>query len=276
MPQHKNPESRDVHICIGEENRGHLEMFRNAADESMQRFDWWNITEHAKPKDLVIFYLTSPLSSFVAVGIVDKKVEDGEVRSNDKDSPWYGPNCFWISDVRMLPKPLTLREAKSLFPSWRYLNRPGVTSIPNDNSPQEIVSQFLKILQIPILSRASDLLEPPPRILSTTNRIIRDTALAQRVKSLYHHRCQFCNFTIDLGNGQKYAEAHHVRPLGAGHLGPDIIENILCVCPNHHAALDLGAIRVSMGDLRFVDGHSIHADFIDYHNNVIFKRPVLV
>jgi putative restriction endonuclease len=41
-----------------------------------------------------------------------------------------------------------------------------------------------------------------------------------------------------------YAEAAHIRPLGAPHHGPDTPDNILCLCPNHHVLLDHGGVGI--------------------------------
>ena len=42
-----------------------------------------------------------------------------------------------------------------------------------------------------------------------------------------------------------YAEAAHIRPLGAPHHGPDTPDNILCLCPNHHVLLDHGGVGLA-------------------------------
>ncbi len=121
--------------------------------------------------------------------------------------------------------------------------------------------------------QAHDLKAPPAaRVWTTDFRIVRDTQLSTRVKSLHKHKCQIltCEYTIVLGNGLHYAEAHHVKPLGEPHNGPDVLENIVCLCPNHHAACDLGAIRLVAADLRQVTGHVIGQEFLDYHNQIIY------
>lgn len=124
---------------------------------------------------------------------------------------------------------------------------------------------------IPPTAIASDTDEDqdPNRILTTTYRILRDTQLSRVIKELYQYQCQVCGLCLQLKSGQRYAEAHHIRPLGSPHHGPDIMENIICVCPNHHAQLDYGAIKLDRDKLRIIPGHHLSNNFIDYHNLVI-------
>jgi putative restriction endonuclease len=83
-----------------------------------------------------------------------------------------------------------------------------------------------------------------PRVSSTVLRIVRDTAVSRSVKQLYDFRCQICGTRLECEGGP-YAEAAHIRPLGSPHHGPDVIGNILCLCPNHHVLFDNGAISVA-------------------------------
>ncbi|MFC1716498.1 HNH endonuclease [Candidatus Poribacteria bacterium] len=118
---------------------------------------------------------------------------------------------------------------------------------------------------------AADLQDPltVQRILSTTYRILRDTRKGRRIKKLYEFKCQICGDTIDLPNGEAYAEAHHIKPLGCH--GPDIEENMLCLCPNDHARLDIGAIMLDKSKLTILAGHNIGGEYINYHNEQIHK-----
>jgi predicted restriction endonuclease len=115
-------------------------------------------------------------------------------------------------------------------------------------------------------------LEPPPaeRVETTISRILRDTRLSNCVKTLHNYECQLCGDTLLLTDGSRYAEGHHLQPLGAPHNGPDELANIICVCPNHHAACDLGAIELSRNDLRVAEGHAVDQRYIDYHNSRIY------
>ena len=174
----------------------------------------------------------------------------------------------------MLPRRVSLNEAKAQFPEWPYLKRPIVISIPNGSTPSDLVERFLRFLRAPVppTQKSADLDDPPGRIATMTYRILRDTERAREVKRMHAHECQICGETIELPDGGRYAEAHHVRPLGSGHDGPDEIGNILCLCPNHHAMLDLGAVPIAIAELRSADGHAINPRFVEYHNEQIYRH----
>jgi putative restriction endonuclease len=115
---------------------------------------------------------------------------------------------------------------------------------------------------------------PPPRICAMVQRIVRDTSLAKQLKHYHRHRCQVCGIQINTGGGP-YAEAAHIRPLGRPHNGPDVWENILCLCPNHHVMFDLGAFSIAddysligmSGALKVRMGHTVGTEYLAYHRD---------
>ena len=123
--------------------------------------------------------------------------------------------------------------------------------------------------------------EPPERRLALVSRIVRDTAVTRQVKRLHAYRCQVCGHAV-LTPAGPYAEAAHIRPLGRPHDGPDVAENVLCLCPNHHVAFDRWAFAVAAdgalvgldGRLRTVPGHRIAAGHLRYHRG-LFEKVLL-
>jgi len=91
--------------------------------------------------------------------------------------------------------------------------------------------------------------DQPRRRFTETYRILRDTALARTLKEIHDDCCQVCGETLELRDGARYSEAHHIKPLGRPHYGPDIEGNILVLCPNHHALCDLRAIELDLKGL---------------------------
>ncbi|MFJ9430115.1 HNH endonuclease [Streptomyces sp. NPDC101490] len=88
---------------------------------------------------------------------------------------------------------------------------------------------------------------PAARRESTHSRVIRDSALALRVKSLHENRCQACGLRLRTPRGD-HSEAAHIRGLGRPHHGPDVLSNLLVLCPNHHTQFDLLGLYVDTDD----------------------------
>jgi putative restriction endonuclease len=70
-----------------------------------------------------------------------------------------------------------------------------------------------------------------------------------------------------------YAEGAHIKPLGAPHWGPDTVDNILCLSPNHHLLFDVGAVTIA-DDLSLIGmpckvrtspKHPINLEYVRYH-----------
>lgn len=184
-----------------------------------------------------------------------------------KDGTWYHRLTEFLAAL-FDANGYVLFETKDEYLNCPYLQLgkqthcpEGVSSIPNYVRVENDVEQ------------ASDLAEPEGavRTLCFTNRIVRDTPLARRIKKLHNNKCQVCSRTLTLFGGESYAEAHHIKPLGSVHQGPDVAKNIICVCPNCHAQLDYGAIKLRKAGLQFIPKHHIEDVYIDYHNSGIYK-----
>ncbi|OBI29843.1 SRA-YDG domain-containing protein [Mycolicibacter sinensis] len=115
------------------------------------------------------------------------------------------------------------------------------------------------------------------RVETTVQRIVRNTKVAAKVKALHNYTCQVCGTRLETAAGP-YAEAAHIRALGAPHNGPDTLENLLCLCPNDHVLFDTGAIFVdsnghvvnsgdgaAVGRLATRSGHMPDQAYLAYH-----------
>jgi putative restriction endonuclease len=118
----------------------------------------------------------------------------------------------------------------------------------------------------------------PQRVTSTIQRVIRDSKLGRQLKKLYDYKCQVCDLQISTEAGF-YAEAAHIKPVGAPHNGPDLLENLLCLCPNHHLMFDKGVFCLDEKfNLIGIDGrlhvnpkHDVSKEFLDYHRSMFRK-----
>ena len=118
---------------------------------------------------------------------------------------------------------------------------------------------------------------PVRQISVTSDRPIRDSALAQQLKKEYDFTCQICDIRLDSPSGP-YAEAAHIKPLGRPDDGPDIKSNMLCLCPNDHKIMDCGGIVIDdrhriiqvldgkqLGILRTASRHIVSQEYLSWH-----------
>ncbi|WP_240163989.1 HNH endonuclease [Spirosoma taeanense] len=150
-----------------------------------------------------------------------------------------------------------MEKGKSGFTIWRY-------RLEQIQDPEAVNDE---------VSEPESTYLATPRAVQIIQRIVRDTALSRYVKTLYKYTCQVCQVRL-ITNAGFYAEAAHIQPLGNPHNGPDNLGNLLCLCPNHHAQLDLGGYSIS-DDLQLLglDGrlmvdarrHRIATEFVRYH-----------
>ena len=115
----------------------------------------------------------------------------------------------------------------------------------------------------------------PLRVETTTQRIVRNTSMISQLKKQYDNTCQLCGLRITLANGAGYSEGAHVKPLARN--GPDIKENVLILCPNHHVMLDRKSIMFNSdntwiseteeGKITFRKNHYISSEYLDWNND---------
>ncbi|MFE8968274.1 HNH endonuclease [Streptomyces albogriseolus] len=106
----------------------------------------------------------------------------------------------------------------------------------------------------------------------------------RKLKHWYQDSCQICATTLVLPSPRhRYSEAAHIRAKEDG--GPDLTENLLCLCPNCHVRFDGGAL-VLTDDLTVVDTvkdrlgaklkrhqwHYINPDHVRHHRHHWISR----
>ena len=114
------------------------------------------------------------------------------------------------------------------------------------------------------------------RSKSTTNRLKRNPKISEKIKEIYGY-CQVCGVFLQAPSGP-IAIGAHVMPLGQPYNGPDVRENLLCLCPNHHDQFDALGFSIEPKSLAIVglmnfEGrmltidkkHGLGANFLQHH-----------
>lgn len=96
---------------------------------------------------------------------------------------------------------------------------------------------------------------------------IRNSRIILSAKAFQDHQCQLCKDAPKRPDGHGITEGHHIQPLGTDHKGPDVIENILVLCPNCHALCDQFAIPLpeSLANSSGAE-YQTGLKYIQYHN----------
>lgn len=110
--------------------------------------------------------------------------------------------------------------------------------------------------------------EEAVRIIREVQLILRKKSLVNKIKKLYNNTCQICGIQLKINPNICYSEVHHIKPLGQPHTGSDSLDNMICVCPNHHVLLDLKAVTLEIKHLKIVL-HDLNQTYLDYHNSLI-------
>lgn len=84
----------------------------------------------------------------------------------------------------------------------------------------------------------------------TKDVIIRYQKLVEHIKQMRGRKCQICQYSFIMDNGNEYCEAHHIQYLSEN--GSQNSDNVVLLCPNHHRMFHYAHDSVLVGDL--VDG----------------------
>ena len=146
--------------------------------------------------------------------------------------------------------------------------------ISTKKSPKKIVKN--------VTIEAASIEKIPKKINYETVRVIRDTVRTKKLKIRYDNKCQVCKYKI----AENYSDVHHIWPIGDKPIGGnDDYDNMLVLCPNHHAMFDLALIQFDelekwnlvhvngdkIGKLYLKKDHYINPKNIEHNNSRVRK-----
>lgn len=104
---------------------------------------------------------------------------------------------------------------------------------------------------------------PAQKNTSEVTRFLRDTSKVKKLKKLYDNKCQICSHTFEYKKNQFYSEVHHYNPLKNN--ADDDIDNMIVVCPNHHAEFDYNLIAIDVDGKSIIDKSGKKITEIHFH-----------
>ena len=273
--------------------------------------DTWSIMKSLNKGDLV-FHSVKEVGGHKLIGASIVK-STNKIVTFEPPFParWGGSESYYKVDLRdyyNLQKPISLKEfldeyaedikdftgsfyTKDLKVAQKYLSEIPI-------SVYQKLNEFLKNNgeQFDITYNSTDAISDgrldlgeslPDRYETVLTRIYRDTKIVRALKQEYKDVCQICGKTIFISENKNYSEGHHIKPLGGIHCGPDIKENIIVLCPNHHTEFDYGIIAISIDGKTILHKDSrnefnrkvvayvrddIDEEYLEYHLKNIYKK----
>ena len=104
---------------------------------------------------------------------------------------------------------------------------------------------------------------PAQKNTAEVTRFLRDTSKVKKLKKLYDNKCQICSHTFEYKKNQFYSEVHHYNPLKDN--ADDDIDNMIVVCPNHHAEFDYNLIAIDIDGKSILDRNGKKIAEIHFH-----------
>jgi len=105
-------------------------------------------------------------------------------------------------------------------------------------------------------------LEEERRMYLYGPKIERRRAWAGQLRGMYQDQCQLCGWSARHAYGHETCESHHMHWISRG--GPDELDNLVLLCPNHHRIIHRADAVFDHQDLAFV--------FTEEHREVL-KTP---
>lgn len=196
---------------------------------------------------------------------------------------WLAPQDYYFVDENLFPRYImaskyhtrgSIPDLERLFNSNYQVKEVVPEYVPE--SKKEIIDKYedVEIANLEYPSDYHESSDDTSRKSTIVYRIVRDTTLSLQIKTLYNYKCQLCDLIIESPSGERYAEAHHIKPLGQPHNGPDKSDNVVCVCPNCHAKLDYGIVKLEKSKIMLHERHEINQQYLDYHNDSIYSKII--
>lgn len=126
----------------------------------------------------------------------------------------------------------------------------------------------------------------------TIERLVRDTSIAKKLKSLYKNKCQLCGYQLRGLNGDYISEAHHIKPYNKIHMGDDTPQNMIVLCPNCHAQFDYLIYAINpetmqvnclynddqyhLSELEFINNHELNKEYLKYVWDLFLEKKNMI
>lgn len=129
------------------------------------------------------------------------------------------------------------------------------------------VNEFEEIIDIKQLGNTTNGIELLNEIYANTNieqkervvKVIERGEIANKIKEYIQYKCQICEslgqnpYSFKKKNGEYYVETHHIIPVSDLENSKLSVDNLICLCPNHHREVHYGNVKIINNNDMYVE-----------------------
>lgn len=151
---------------------------------------------------------------------------------------------------------------------------------PSSDGPLIVQFELVAIdYDTPPITRTPGASQNPPSGNTNPNRrdrlsssVVRDQENVDWIKNLYDNTCQVCRIQLMTDAGAISIGAH-IQGLGKPHNGPDVTDNMLCLCHNCHAMFDSGSFYINDDCKTITWLHEPKGGEASAHSTKLYTKP---
>lgn len=128
-------------------------------------------------------------------------------------------------------------------------------------------NEFEEIIDIKQLGNTTSGIELLNEIYANTNieqkervvKVIERGKIANKIKEYIQYKCQICEslgqnpYSFKKRNGEYYVETHHIIPVSDFENSKLSVDNLICLCPNHHREVHYGNVKLINNNDTYVE-----------------------
>ena len=212
----------------------------------------WTLAKGAQRDDTVVFYIKSPVASFVATGrVLDNLREDGALYG------FPGQAMGLVGDIAMLTHEVRLKDASQATPGWGWLRQPHTNiTVPTEHEkafraslgltssvPKATVKKTQESQEETAKRVAENMRTEQTQLGRSRNRTLRDAVIKAS-----NGLCAACVVNYQKVEPQRWTsllQAHHKKPL---HELTEVtlngVADLVALCPTCHVLTHLGGSGV--------------------------------
>ena len=216
-----------------------------------------------KKNDVV--YFSMPKNGFEITAKISKKLIDKKLgKLIWPDGLNSGQITYFLLFENLENVHISFTEMISHSKESLIASIPGIYKINDSFKLRSKLNKISKKHSIPLPFVMSTTKNGPAQKNTTeVTRFLRDPSKVKKLKKLYNNRCQICSHTFEYKKNQFYSEVHHYNPLKDN--ADDDIDNMIVVCPNHHAEFDYNLIAIDVDGKSIIDRNSKKIAEIHFH-----------